>query len=49
MNVDKNHNSTYLQNDEYLRYLIEKIESKQYDVDSLTEFEQEAITEYLKK
>jgi len=49
MNVDKNHNSTYLQNDEYLRYLIEKIESKQYDIDSLTEFEQEAITEYLKQ
>jgi hypothetical protein len=49
INIDKNNTSVYLQSEDYLKYLVELIESKQYDVDLLTVDEQEAVTLYLKK
>jgi len=49
INVDKVNSTGYLQSEDYLKFLIQLIESKQYDVDNLTESEQEEITEYLKK
>lgn len=49
INVDKNSSTVYLQSEDYLKYLVELIDSKQYDVELLTDAEQEAITAYLKK
>lgn len=49
INLDKNTNTTYLQDENYIKYLIQKIDSKEYDVDFLTDFERDEITDYLKK
>jgi len=48
INLDKNSNTTYLQNESYIQYLIAKIDTKEYDVDFLTDFERDEITEYFK-
>jgi hypothetical protein len=47
MEVDKNLTDSYTYNDEYIKYLIDKINSGEYDVDTLSESEQEQIREYL--
>jgi hypothetical protein len=49
INLDRYSNTTYLQDENYIKYLIEKIDTKQYDVDLLTDFERDEITNYLKK
>lgn len=49
INLDKNTNTTYLQDENYIKYLIQKIDSKEYDIDFLTDFERDEITDYLKK
>jgi hypothetical protein len=47
--VDKAATDSYTYNEEYIKYLIDKINSGEYDVDTLSESEQEQIREYLKK
>lgn len=49
INLDRQVNTTYLQDENYIRYLIEKIDSKEYDVDLLTDFERDEITNYFKR
>jgi len=49
INLDRYTSTTYLQDENYIKYLIEKIDSKQYDVDLLTDFERDEITNYFKK
>lgn len=44
--INKNLTSSYLEND-YVRYLANKIETGEYDVDILTDQEKNQITEYL--
>ena len=45
--VDKNQSDTYLFNQEYIKYLIEKIDCGQYDIELLSEHEKLQIEEYL--
>lgn len=47
--VDREKNTTYLQNTSYLQYLISKLDSGEYSPDMLTVSEQEEISEYLKR
>lgn len=47
--VNKTQNATYLQNQNYLRYLIKKIEKDEYDAEMLTPSEQTEIKNYLEK
>lgn len=47
--VNKTQNATYLQNQNYLRYLIKKIEKDEYDPELLTPSEQTEIKNYLEK
>lgn len=44
---NKNVTQTYLYNDQYIEYLIEKINEGVYDIDSLTDFEKQEIENYL--
>lgn len=45
--VNKTQNATYLQNKNYLRYLIKKLEKDEYDANVLTPGEQTEIKNYL--
>ena len=45
--VDKNQSDTYLFNQEYIKYLIEKIDCGQYDIELLSDHEKLQIEEYL--
>ena len=45
--VNKNQSDTYLFNQEYIKYLIEKIDCGEYDIDLLSEHEKLQIEEYL--
>lgn len=45
--VKKDQSDTYLHNQEYIKYLVEKIEKGEYDVDLLSETEKEEIAQYL--
>jgi hypothetical protein len=45
--VNKTNTSIYLYDEEYLRYLVSKIETGEYDVDLLSDIEKEQIEEYL--
>jgi hypothetical protein len=47
--VNKTNTSVYLYDEEYLRYLVSKIETGEYDVDLLSDIEKEQIEEYLSK
>lgn len=46
--VDKNLNTSYVQHEPYIEYLISKIDSGEYDARWLTDLEQEAISNKLK-
>lgn len=46
--INKENSQTYLHNDEYLKFLVEKIEKGEYDIDSLSDKEKEEIEIYLK-
>ena len=48
MEVDKSTSGAYLGNTVYLQSLMEKIVSGEYDPDLLTEYEQDAIANYIK-
>ena len=45
--VNKNQSDTYLFNQEYIKYLIEKIDCGQYDIELLSDHEKLQIEEYL--
>lgn len=47
--VNKTQNATYLQNENYVRYLIKKLEREEYDPEVLTPSEQIEIKNYLEK
>jgi hypothetical protein len=47
--LDKNKNTTYLQNIAYIQYMISRLDIGEYDPDYLTPAEQDEISEYLKK
>jgi hypothetical protein len=45
--INKGHTDTYLYDAEYIRYLVEQIDKGNYDVDLLSESEEEQIRNYL--
>lgn len=47
--IDKEKSTDYLRNTEYVRYLIKKLESSEYDLEWLTSNEQEQISTYLQQ
>lgn len=47
--IDKEQNTTYLQNIAYLQFLISKLNSGEYDIEMLTAIEQDEISDYLKR
>jgi len=47
MLVNKDHTDSYLHNQDYITYLVEKIEKGEYDVELLSEHEKQMIEEYL--
>lgn len=47
--LDKSVTDTYAFNDEYIKFLIDKINSGEYSVEDLSETEQEQIRDYLSK
>lgn len=49
MNVEKNENSTYLSNSQYLQFLINKLEQGKYDPEFLTNIERDEIELFLVK
>jgi hypothetical protein len=46
--IQKDQSDSYLYNDEYLKHLVSKIETGEYDVDLLSDIEKRQIEEYLK-
>jgi hypothetical protein len=46
--VQKGQSDTYLYNQKYIKYLVEKIEKGEYDLDLLSDHEREQIEIYLK-
>jgi len=48
MVINKNQTDTYLQDLEYIKYLVAKIDSGEYDIEMLTDHEKQQIEEYLK-
>ena len=49
MEVDKASTDSYAFNEEYIKYVIERIDSGEYSLDDLTQTEQDQIAEYLSK
>lgn len=47
--TNKNTTSSYLYDEEYIRYLVSKIETGEYDIDLLSETEKEQIEDYLNR
>lgn len=47
--IDKNLTDSYAFNEEYIRFLIDKINNGEYNVEDLSDTEQEQIREYLKR
>ena len=47
--IQKEQSDTYLHNQNYIKYLVEKIEKGEYDLDLLSETEKEQIELFLKK
>ena len=47
MEVARNSSDSYAYNEEYIKYLIEKLNTGEYDVENLTAAEEEQIAEYL--
>jgi hypothetical protein len=45
--INKQQTNTYLYDEEYIKYLVEKIETGEYDVELLTENEKLQIEDYL--
>lgn len=49
MEVARNSSDSYAYNEEYIKYLIEKLNTGEYDVENLTAAEEEQIAEYLSR
>jgi hypothetical protein len=47
--INKAQSTTYLYDQKYIKYLIQKIESGEYDIEILSESEQQQIEDYLTK
>ena len=47
--VNKNTSTSYVYDEQYIQYLVKKIESGEYDIDLLSEHEKEQIEEYLNR
>jgi len=47
--VNKTQSTSYLYDQEYIKYLVAKIESGEYDVELLSESEKQQIEDYLSK
>jgi hypothetical protein len=47
--INKNQSTSYLYDQEYIRYLVEKIEKGEYDIELLSDIEKQQIEEYLSK
>jgi hypothetical protein len=47
MHIEKTASDSYTYNEEYIKYLITKIDSGEYSLDDLTQTEQDQITEFL--
>jgi hypothetical protein len=47
--VNKNISTSYLHDQEYIKYLIQKIDNGEYDIDLLSESEKQQIEDYLTK
>jgi len=46
--LDKNNNSSYTYNDEYIKYLASVLESGQYDPELLSDSERDALDDFIK-
>jgi len=47
--MDKNNHDNYIFDEEYIKLLVDKVASGEYDIDDLNSIEQEQIAEYLQK
>ena len=47
--VNKDQSNTYLHDQEYIKYLVQKIEEGEYDIELLSEIERQQIEDYLTK
>jgi homospermidine synthase len=47
--VNKEQSTSYLYDQEYIKYLVEKIDKGEYDIELLSETEKQQIEEYLTK
>ena len=47
--VDKNKTDVYLTNDKYIKFLSEKLQNGEYELDQLTTAEQDAVAEYIQR
>ena len=47
--VDKNQTDVYAYNEMYIKYLIEQIDSGNYDIETLSDVEREQISQYLER
>ena len=47
--VNKDQSNTYLHDQEYIKYLVQKIEEGEYDIELLSEIEKQQIEDYLTK
>jgi hypothetical protein len=49
MQVNKDQSTSYTYDQEYIKYLVGKVENGEYDVELLSEIEKQQIEEYLTK
>ena len=49
ININKNQSDSYLHDQEYIKYLVQKIEEGEYDIELLSEIEKQQIEDYLTK
>ena len=47
--VNKDQSTSYIYNQEYIKYLVEKIDKGEYDIELLSDIEKQQIEEYLSK
>ena len=47
--INKDQSTSYLHDQEYIKYLVQKIEAGEYDIELLSDIERQQIEEYLTK
>ena len=47
--VDKNKTDVYLDNDKYIKFLSEKLQNGEYEIDQLSTAEQDAVAELIQR